>query len=210
MDKILTITSRVISGLSFPLLMPTYAMLLAFSTTFLSFLPNRPILTVSLVTIGVTVMLPVIAIYVMHTLGIVADPLLNNRRDRSLPFVFTVFTHLGLSVYLWKIHAPQWMTAFMVGAAALIVVILFINMVWKISGHAAGMGGLTALSVFLAYRGYSVIPGVWVPCIVIILSGIVCTSRLLLNRHTLGQVAAGYALSLTIIYLSMLLSGTVS
>lgn len=206
MDKTLTITSRVISGLTFPLLMPTYAMLLAFTTTFLSFLPNRPILTVSLITFGVTVMLPIIAIYVMHVIGTITDPLLNNRRDRTLPFVFTMLTYLGLSVYLWKIHAPHWMTAFMVGAAALIIVILFINLVWKISGHAAGMGGLTALTVFIVYKGYSIVPGPWLPCALVTLSGIVCTSRLLLGRHTLGQVAAGYALAFTVIYLSMLLS----
>jgi len=210
MDKIITTASRVISGFTFPLLMPTYAMLVAFTTTFLYFLPGQPLLTISLVTLGITVMLPIIAIYILHTLGFVSDPLLNDRNDRTMPFIVTTLCYIGLAVYLWRIHAPQWMTAFMVGAAALIVMILFINLVWKISGHAAGMGGLTALSIFLVYKGYSIVPGVWLPCMTIILSGFVCTARMLLGRHTLGQVATGYLLALIVIYLSMLLSGTAS
>ncbi|MDE6449538.1 MAG: hypothetical protein K2L41_05600, partial [Muribaculaceae bacterium] len=84
MEKTITLISRIISGLTFPLLMPTYAMLVAFATTFLFFLPGQPILTVSLVTLGITAMLPIIAIYILHHVGIISDPLLNSRRDRTI------------------------------------------------------------------------------------------------------------------------------
>lgn len=206
MEKTITLISRIISGLTFPLLMPTYAMLVAFATTFLLFLPGQPILTVSLVTLGITAMLPIIAIYFLHHVGIVSDPLLNSRRDRTIPYIVTILSYIGSGAYLWKISAPAWMTAFMMGAAALLAIILFINLVWKISGHAAGMGGLTALSVFLVYKGYCILPSLWLPCSIIVISGIVCSARLLLGRHTLGQVAAGYALAFSVIYLSMLMS----
>lgn len=206
MDKVITQISKVLSGLTFPLLMPTYAILVAFSTTFLFFLPGQPILTVSLVTLGVTAMMPIIAIYLLHHIGIVSDPLLNNRRDRTIPFIVTILCYIGLGAYLWKISAPTWMTSFMMGGAALLAIILFINLVWKISGHAAGMGGLTALSVYLVYKGFCIVPGLWLPCTVIIISGIVCSARLLLGRHTLGQVAAGYFLAFAVLYISMLLS----
>lgn len=206
MEKTITLISRIISGLTFPLLMPTYAMLVAFATTFLLFLPGQPILTVSLVTLGITAMLPIIAIYFLHHVGIISDPLLNSRRDRTIPYIVTILSYIGSGAYLWKISAPAWMTAFMMGAAALLAIILFINLVWKISGHAAGMGGLTALSVFLVYKGYCILPSLWLPCSIIVISGIVCSARLLLGRHTLGQVAAGYALAFSVIYLSMLMS----
>lgn len=206
MEKTITLISHIISGLTFPLLMPTYAMLVAFATTFLFFLPGQPILTVSLVTLGITAMLPIIAIYFLHHVGIVSDPLLNSRRDRTIPYIVTILSYIGSGAYLWKISAPAWMTAFMMGAAALLAIILFINLVWKISGHAAGMGGLTALSVFLVYKGYCILPSLWLPCSIIVISGIVCSARLLLGRHTLGQVAAGYALAFSVIYLSMLMS----
>ncbi|MDE6085536.1 MAG: hypothetical protein K2G40_03935, partial [Muribaculaceae bacterium] len=163
------------------------------------------LVTVLLVTLGVTIMLPVIAIYILPATGRISAPLLNNRHDRTIPFAVTALCYLGLSGYLWKIHAPGWMTAFMLGAAALVGIVLIINSFWKISGHAAGLGGLTALTVFLTYRGFS-LGGLSLPAMIIILSGIVCTCRLLLNRHSLSQVAAGYFLSLVVIYTSLLVA----
>ena len=206
MDKAIKISSRIISGITFPLLMPTYAMLLVFTTTFMSYLPGKPVITVLLVTFGATVMLPVIAIYVLRVTRVISDPLLNNQRDRTIPYIFTAIIYGALAGYLWHIGAPVWMIAFMLGAMAVLGIITCINLVWKISGHAAGMGGLTALAVFLAYRGYSIEPGLWIPSAIIILSGLVCTARLLLDRHSLLQVTAGYFLSLTVVYLAMLLA----
>lgn len=206
MNKLLDTGARVISGLTFPLLMPTYALLLAFGTTFLNILPGRSVLVIELVAFGATVMIPIIAIYALNARGVIKDPLLNQRRDRTIPFVVTMLSYIGMAVYLWHLNAPVWMTGFMVGAAAVLLAMLFINLVWKISGHAAGMGGLTALAIFVVHRGYCIVPGVTLPCVLIVVSGIVCSSRLLLSRHTLSQVTAGYFLSLTVIYLSMLLA----
>lgn len=207
MDKTINIVSRIVSGLSYPLLMPTYAMIMVFTASFLSYLPGRPVVTVSLVTFGATVMLPVIAIYVLHITGIISDPLLNNRRDRTIPYIAATVSYIAIAGYLWHIGAPAWMVAFMLGAMAVIAILTCINLVWKISGHAAGMAGLTALAVFLSYRGYSVGTGLWLPSAMVVFSGIVCTARLLLGRHSLLQVTAGYFLSFIIVYLSMLLAG---
>lgn len=207
MNKIINIPARIISAIAFPILMPAYAILIAFTQTYLRLLPGNTLITVLLVTIGVTIMLPVIAIYVLHMTGRISDPLLNNRRDRAIPFALSALCYLGLSGYLWKIHAPGWMTAFMLGAAALVGIILIINSFWKISGHAAGMGGLTALTVFLTYRGFF-LGGLTLPVLIVLASGIVCTCRLLLNRHSLSQVAAGYFLSFIVIYTSLLVANT--
>ena len=89
MDKIINISARVLSALAFPILMPAYAILLAFTQTYLRLLPGNTLITVLLVTIGVTIMIPVIAIYVLHTTGRITDPLLNNRQDRTIPFALT-------------------------------------------------------------------------------------------------------------------------
>lgn len=198
--------SRLISGLTFPLLMPTYAILLSFCTTFLWYLPSRPLVTTTLVIFGITAMVPIIAIYFLHAAGIISDPMLNNRRDRTIPYAITTACYLGAAAYLHAIHAPIWMTAYAIGAAVLVIIIMCINLRWKISGHAAGMGGLTALAAYVTYRGYCIVPSMWLPAVMVILSGIVCTARLLLGRHTLTQVAAGYALAFAGIYISMFLS----
>lgn len=206
MNNMITTIARIISILTYPLLMPSYAILIAFSQTYLRLLPGNALITILLVTIGITVMIPVIAIYLLYLKGRITDPALNSRRERNIPLALTSLCYLGMATYLWCLHAPGWMAAFMLGAAIVTALLLVINLKWKISGHAAGLGGLTALSLFLCYRGYA-FAGLWLPVTVIIVAGIVTTSRLLLGRHTLSQVTAGFLLSLGVIYVSMLVAG---
>ncbi len=205
MNQILTLIARIVSILTYPLFMPTYAIIIAFTQTYLRLLPGNTLITVLLVTIGITIMLPVIAIYLLYAKGRITDPVLNLRKERNIPLALSAMCYLGLAGYLWKIHAPGWVTAFMLGAAAVTAIFLIINLVWKISGHSAGLGGLTALAIFLCYKGYA-FTGLWLPITVIIIAGVVTTSRLLLARHTLSQVAAGFFLSFVVIYTSLLVA----
>lgn len=206
MDRFIQLACRVISAISYPLLMPTYAIIIAFCTTLLHYLPGHPVYPIAITTLGITAALPITFIYMLNILKIISDPMLNDRKERTLPLIFTMLSYCFLGWYLSHIHAPAWLPAFAFGAAVLILIMTFINLKWKISGHAAGMGGLTALSIFLVYRGYCLVPGTLLPCTMVIISGIVASARLLLGRHTLGQVAAGYLLAVAILYTAMLIT----
>ena len=70
------------------------------------------------------------------------------------------------------------------------LVITIINFWWKISIHSAGSGVLTALVFILSFRMYS--PLGWYVISVIIISGMVLSSRLRLNIHNPRQVWIGY------------------
>lgn len=205
MNDYLRTISKALSGISFPILMPTYAIIMVFTCTYLWFMPARPLITVTLVTIGLTAMLPIIVIYFLNYTGIITDPLLNNSRDRTIPYGVSALCYGALALYLNAINAPVWMVAYAVGAAILVIAMLAINLRWKISGHAAGMGGLTALAIFITYMGYCRFQGLTLSTLVIVAAGCVSTSRLLLERHTLAQVAAGFVLGFVILYLSMII-----
>lgn len=205
MNDYLKIIARAISGVTFPILMPTYAIIMVFTCTYLWFMPARPLITVTLVTIGLTAMLPIIVIYFLNYTGVITDPLLNNSRDRTIPYGVSAVCYGGLALYLNAINAPVWMVTYTVGAAILVLIMLGINLRWKISGHAAGMGGLTALAIFIVYMGYCRFQGFVLPSLVIVAAGCVGTSRLVLERHTLAQVVAGFALGFVVLYLSMIL-----
>lgn len=205
-NKIIDILAKTVSGISFPILMPTYAVIMVFTCTYLWFMPARPLVTVTLVTLGLTAMLPIIAIYFLHYTGVISDPMLNERRDRTIPYALSAVCYGALAVYLNAINAPLWMVTYTIGAALLVLVMLPINLRWKISGHAAGAGGLTALSIFIVYMGYCRFEGLTLPCCIIALAGCVGTARLLLNRHTLSQVAAGFILGFVTLYLSLIIA----
>lgn len=190
--KFIITAARALSTIFSPLLMATYGMILAMWLSFLCFLPVGSRLVVVLETFLVTVAIPVIAIFVMSRLKIISDPLLNERTDRTWPYIVETACFIGMGIYLYYVNAPAWLSLFMLGGAVALIVLTIVNRWWKISGHATGVGGLCAMIFYLMVTGNSVYPLQWEFAASIIIAGMVCTSRLILERHTLGQVAAGF------------------
>lgn len=65
----------------------------------------------------------------------------------------------------------------------------------------AAMGGLTAVAFFIAAKHIGVIPMLWPMIICVMLTGLVASARLYLNRHTPLQVVAGTANGFICVYL---------
>lgn len=90
---------------------------------------------------------------------------------------------------------------FMVGGLLASIVSLVVNHWWKISAHMAAVGGLAALMFRIMTDHYGLPFDIWVLIGVVMIVGLVGTSRLLLERHTLGQVAAGTLNGFLCVYL---------
>ncbi len=190
--KFIKVASSVISTIFSPLLMATYGVTLAMVLSFLCFIPTVTKLTVILETFLATFIIPVIFIFILSRLSVIKDPRLNERGDRTWPYIIESACFIGLAVYLYTINAPTWLSLFLLGGAVALIVMTVINRWWKISGHATGMGGLCALIFYLMMSGNCVYDLTWEFLLAVVLSGLVCSSRLILDRHTLGQVAAGF------------------
>lgn len=175
-----------------PLLMATYGVALAMVLSFLCFIPTATKLTVILETFLATTAIPVIGIFILSRLKVISDPKLNERRDRTFPYLIETACFIGLAVYLNHINAPAWLSLFLIGGAMALVVLTVVNRWWKISGHATGMGGLCALVFYLMLSGNSIYDLQWEFLVAVLLAGLVCSSRVILGRHTLGQVTAGF------------------
>lgn len=184
--------SRLLSALFSPLLMATYGMILAMTLSFLCFIPTSTKLAVIFATFIATVVIPVIGIFILSRFKVIKDPALNERQDRTWPYILETLCFLGTAVYLYCINAPTWLPMFMIGGTVALIILTVVNRWWKISGHATGMGGLCALVFYLMMSGNSVYSLQWEFIVALLLAGAVCTSRLILERHTLGQVAAGF------------------
>lgn len=190
--KFLTGGARALSTVFSPLMMATYGVALSMVLSFLCFIPVSTKLTVILATFLATVAVPVIGIFLLYKLKVVKDPSLNERTDRTWPYILDTACFIGTAVYLYRINAPLWLPLFLLGGAVALIVLTIVNRWWKISGHATGMGGLTALVFYLMISGNSIYSLQWEFVAMILLSGLVCTSRILLDRHTLAQTAAGF------------------
>lgn len=175
-----------------PLIIPTYAVAIALNFSFIGAITSlytRVLIT--LVILAMTCMIPSIAIAILFKLGKISDPGVNLRQERLVPYIIAVMSYVAAAVYLSNIKAPVWIPMFMIGGGIAVIASALINLKWKISAHGAGMGGLTALMFSMWINGYVAFDLIYLTSAVILLTGAVCTSRLILKRHTLAQVFAG-------------------
>lgn len=202
----LRLASHFISFVLSPLLAPTYAVGAVWAATILRLLPSGTMLTLLLVVAGFTCLFPLVAIGVMYKLGIVSDPGLNRRRERTLPFVVSAAGYVAALIFLIHIHAPSWMTMFMAGGLLALVVSSGITFRWKISIHMTAIGGFVAFVLRLVQSGLMLFGGAGWLAAAIVAAGLVGTARLILYRHTPWQVAAGFLNGFLCVYLMMLVS----
>jgi membrane-associated phospholipid phosphatase len=87
-------------------------------------------------------------------------------------------------------------------ALAIQVVCAIVNLFWKISTHTAAIGGVAG--ALIAFSGTFSYNPVWWLCIIIIVAGILGTSRMILRQHSLSQVVAGFLLGFILSFLVIL------
>lgn len=189
------------SDIMVPLLIPTYCIIIALWLTPMRILPWG---TRALSAMGVfflTTVIPYFALYIMIKTGKVSDVSISDRRQRPVPFLIGIACYALNVLYLGLLHAPRWILLFFVASAVVAVVELLVSFVWKISAHAAAIAGMLGFVAWLAARNALIWDSYVILSVAIFLAGLVCWARLLLQRHTLGQVAAGAALGFGVISL---------
>ncbi|MBR1883232.1 MAG: hypothetical protein IJ808_09560 [Muribaculaceae bacterium] len=192
-NRLLAASARFFSTVMSPLLMPTYGAFLVLWASVLCLLPSGTRVTVLVMVLGITCVLPMLAIGVLHHYGLIHDKQFTRRTDRLIPYAFGLLCYVGAAFYLRHIHSPQWFIMFIAGAGLSCLVSMLVNFKWKISAHSAGIGGVVALLFQLHVQGLSAFNLFWVICGTMLLAGVLGTSRLILKNHTVGQVLAGFA-----------------
>ncbi|HAB41962.1 MAG TPA: hypothetical protein DCE24_08915 [Porphyromonadaceae bacterium] len=189
MKKIAQIISFVFS----PLIVPTYGVAAALWLSMLSLLPSVILWRTLGYTFALTCLFPMIIIFIMWKIGYLSDPGLNKRTERTLPYIVVLLGYLGCAYMFYRMHAPVWLTGFMIGGSVAVIVSIFVNRWWKISAHMAAMGGALVMTFRLLVSNLAVVDMLWPIVIAVVCTGLVCTARVGLRRHTLMQVLAGTA-----------------
>ncbi len=186
--------SQILSTVFSPLFVPSYGVAIAFWCTMLSLTPLGIRWRLLLGVFGITCLIPALLIFGMHRAGMIKDPGLNNRTERTIPYILTALSYAASAWILANAKAPSWLWLFMIGGLAAVAVNAIVNRWWKISAHLAAMGGLVALT-FRIVMSHIVMPGfpfMWIVIAAVLAAGAVGTARVYLDRHTVGQVGAGF------------------
>lgn len=194
-------TAHILSIIFSPMLLPAYGVAASLWLSLLVYLPLSTRLATLAVVVIMTCIIPAGGVLLLRQLGVVRDIGLNNRDERTAPYLITGVCYLGCMIYLIKVNAPSWLVMFMAGATLAVAVCLAVNLKWKISGHMTAMGGLIAILCRMAVNGSAAVNMFWPIIIAVVLTGMVGSARLILDRHTLLQAIAGTANGFLCVYL---------
>ncbi len=185
--------SLFISSIFQPLLMPIYSVALLFVYTYFRFVYASHFFSLLIPTVLFTFLIPGVLIYIMMRVGIISDLSLPKRSDRFAPYAVAILSFGFLIYYFYKLGLPTWFLM-MLGASIIVMLMAtIITLWWKISAHMFGIssliGGVMAVCYFVEKSNPS-----YLFMVLFLLAGMVGTSRIILKRHTPGQVYAGFLL----------------
>ncbi len=185
--------AHVISTIFQPLLMPTYGVMLLFVYTYFGVMYSHQFWQVITPVVLFSFVIPAFLIIMLYRIGIVSDLSLKVRRERFYPYLITLLSYSALIIFYHRMHMPKWFLMIIAASITIMVIAILITLTWKISAHMFGIGGLIggamAVSFFVEHSNpYYMFMGLF------IIAGLIGTSRLILRRHTLYQVIAGFLL----------------
>lgn len=196
--------SNIISGMFHPLLMVTYGVVLALTFTYLAIYPPTMKLLLAGGAFLSTAVVPGGFILMMVKNGAAADMELSDRHERAVPYLIIITSLLVCTFYMYKMMLPFWFLSLLIGACVAMILALLINFYWKISAHTIGIGGL--LGGIMGVARIHLINPYWAFILVIVIAGLVGTSRIFLKRHTPMQVYAGFCLGFMCTFVASFLS----
>lgn len=202
-EKEIIFTAKVLSVLFTPFYLPILGLLILFIFSYLSLLPLTYKLFLLLMFYLFTVFLPtaLIRFYRRYQGWTLIE--LGSRERRAIPYVISIFSYLLCYYIMAATHVPYFMGSILIAALVIQVACAIINLFIKISTHTAAIGGVTG--ALLAFSVIFSFNPVWWLCIVLLLAGMVGTSRMILRQHSLRQVVLGYLAGVACSFVSVLL-----
>lgn len=138
-----------------------------------------------------TIFFPAITVLLLKGLGFIKSIFLKTQRERIIPYIATnLFYFWMYLVFKSQDEIPLILTSFVLGIFLASSIGLIANIYFKISMHAFGVGAFSGLMMVIIFSGFSY--SIFLPAmIVFFISGLVCTSRLVISNHTPFDIYAG-------------------
>lgn len=143
-----------------------------------------------------TVLFPAFALLVMKGLGFVKSFMLHSQQDRIGPYLANMIFYFWMArvLFNYKPELTAILASFMTGVFITTAIALIANIFYKISMHAIGCGGM--LGIFIIIMNTNSMLMTWPLSLALLITGIVCTSRLIVSDHTQKEIYMGLVVGL--------------
>jgi hypothetical protein len=203
--------SKVVSILFHPIFMPLYTLFLIFHSDGIinSYFSGLSVYSgqdqrsrIYLVFFITTVLMPTVSFYILKRNKLVSSFSMPHRHERFFPYLTTVVYYMILYYLLRSNKFPIVFLTATLGTIVVVLLIMFINMRFKISSHAAGIGGVVAVYAVLIKHSW-IMHSTGILALLVLLAGVVSTARLSLNAHRVSEIYTGLLLGFFIEFLFM-------
>ncbi len=146
-----------------------------------------------------TCLIPLVILLIMKYNGNIKDLDVSDPKERTIPYIFTIFSLSLWSTFLQMMQVPSFLYYSSTAITIALIIVTIITHWWKISVHLASFGGSIAmLAGILWYFG---IPARNILIVMFVLAWLLMLARIRLNAHTPLQTVCGFLLGLTIVFI---------
>ena len=206
MDKKIIQIAKIISTLFLPLYAPVIAFLWLFFFSYMRLFSLGYKLQILLMVYVFTVFVPHFSINVFRRLNRWTHWQLSYREHRHMPYVLTLLSYTACLLLFSRINATMFFRGIIMASLVAQVICVLVNTRWKISTHMVGIGGL--LGMIIAFSDLFRYNPVWPTCGLLLVSGLLGTSRMILRQHSLSQVVVGFLVGFACSMLFLLFAWT--
>ncbi len=143
-----------------------------------------------------TAFFPAFVVFLLRQLKFIDSIQLRTQKDRIIPYISSMFFFFWIFYVSRSLpDSPPIFVTLLLGVFISSIAALMANIYYKVSMHALAMGGMFCFFVLLAMQGtFSM--GIYLS-IVVLIAGLVCTSRFIVSDHYPFEVYSGFLLGIT-------------
>ena len=197
-QKILQYFAWLISIIFHPILIPLYAgyYIVCIDNHYFSGFNTAQRLMVIVRIVLNMLAFPLISVLLLKAVGFIDSIFLKTQRDRIIPYIGSgIFFFWMYLVFRNQAEIPAILTSFIFGVFLASSAALIANIYCKISMHAIGCGGLVGIFLIILY--FSPSSPVTMPLMIsLLISGMVCSSRMIIGSHSPKEIYMGVSVGL--------------
>ena len=192
----------LISYLFHPLLMPSLGLLILLNSgTYLSLLDPAAKRAIMFVMALGTLVFPLMMLPILQYRKLAFKSGESTREERLVPQIIILALYIITLVYFRRLPLSQAIQAFVVSVNLTLFLVIIVNLRFRISEHAAALGGICGLILALIFLYETPLEGLLM--LSFLASGITGSARMALG-NSWGEVLIGFILGLGVVLVTIL------
>lgn len=183
--------AQFISVIAHPILLPTWMFLIIIASGICKAAYLNAGVCIAIVFIT-TFLIPSLFLLILKKFGVIHSITMKKREDRFIPLIVVVVFLFVATRFFSKLAGLEIFNYYLLCNIALCTIVFWVNIYWKISMHAIGWGGFTAMLFLMSTASATIYMPYFIASILI--SGIVASARLYLKSHKESQIYTGFVI----------------